>query len=134
VTSPIRPVYILSGLFADLLFTPYGPGGYDTSGERPRMRYWGNGDTNSKWPWSTQDDAAAWTIDILLYGDGVQAGNGGFFTVRSGETTIEELATVHEKVFATKVDVTREGNVEDLETELARLRKEKDRARLIEYM
>jgi hypothetical protein len=53
------PVYILSGLFADLLCTPYGPGGFDTSGERPRMRYSGNGDTNSKWPWSTQDDAAA---------------------------------------------------------------------------
>jgi hypothetical protein len=133
-TSPIRPVYILSVLFADLLFTPYSPGGFDTSGERPRMRYWGNGVTNSKWPWSTQDDAAAWSIDILLYGDGVQAGKGGFFKVRSGETTIEKLAIVYEKVYATKVNVAREGSVEDLEAELARLRKEKGRARPIEYM
>jgi hypothetical protein len=81
-----------------------------------------------------EDDAAAWTIDILLYGDGVQAGNGGFFKVRLGETTIKELATVYEKVYVTKVDVTREGSMEDLEAELARLRKENGRARSIEYM
>jgi G3E family GTPase len=69
----------------------------------------------------------------LLYGDGVQAGKGGFFKVCSGETTTEELAAVHDKVFATKVDVTREGSVEDLEAGLARLRKEKRMARSIEY-
>ena len=70
----------------------------------------------------------------MSYEDGVQAGNGGFFKIRSGETTIEELAAVHEKVFETRVDVTREGSVEDLEAELALLPKEKGRARSIEYM
>lgn len=40
-TSPIRPVYVLTGLFSDLLFTQHGPKGFDTSGTRPRMRYWG---------------------------------------------------------------------------------------------
>ncbi|OBT69834.1 hypothetical protein VE03_00986 [Pseudogymnoascus sp. 23342-1-I1] len=133
-TSTIRPVYILTGIFTDLLFTPYGPGGFDTSGDRPRMRYWGNENTKSKWPWSTQDDAATRTIDILLHGDGVQAGKGGFFKIRSGVTTIEELAAVHEKVFRIKVDVTRAGSVDDLEKELARLRKEKGRTGYGEYM
>jgi hypothetical protein len=133
-SSTIRPVYIFSGLFSDLLFTQYGPGGFDTSGERPRMRYWGNGDTDNKWPWSTQEDAASWTIDILLHGDGVQAGNGGFFKFRSGVTTVAELAAVHEKVFGTKVDVTREGSQEDLESNLARLRKEKGPTGYLEYM
>lgn len=133
-TSTIRPVYILTGIFTDLLFTPYGPGGFDTSGDRPRMRYWGNENTKSKWPWSTQDDAASRTIDILLYGDGVQAGKGGFFKIRSGVTTIEELAVVYEKVFGVKVDVTRAGSVDDLEKELARLREEKGRTGYGEYM
>lgn len=133
-TSTIRPVYILTGIFTDLLFTAYGPGGFDISGDRPRMRYWGNENTNSKWPWSTQDDAASRTIDILLHGDGVQAGKGGFFKIRSGVTTIEELAAVQEKVFGVKVDVTRAGSVDDLEKELARLRKEKGRIRYGEYM
>lgn len=131
-TSSIHPVYIFSGLFTDLLFTQYGPGGFDTSGEQPRMRYWGNGKVD-KWPWSTQNDVAEWTIDILLYGDGVQAGKGGFFKVRSGVTTIEELAAVYEKVFGTKVDLIREGDVGELEAKLAKLRKE-DRRGYLGYM
>jgi hypothetical protein len=131
-TSSIRPVYILSGLFADLLFTQYGPGGFDTTGERPRMRYWGSGKTD-RWPWSTQADAAEWTIDILLYGDGVQSGKGGFFKISSGVTTIEELAAVYEKVFGTSIELTREGSVEDLETKLAKMRKE-NKTGYLEYM
>jgi nucleoside-diphosphate-sugar epimerase len=47
-TSTVRPVYIMSGLFSDLLFTKYGPGGFNTSGERPQMQYWGRGDIKSK--------------------------------------------------------------------------------------
>ena len=133
-TSSIRPVYILSGLFADLLFTPYGPGGFDTTGDKPRMRYWGKGDTENKWPWSTQDDTAAWTIDILMYGDGVQAGKGGFFKFSSGVTTVAELAATYEKVFGTKIEVTREGSQEDIEADLARLRKEKGVTGYFEYM
>lgn len=132
-TSSIRPVYVFSGLFADLLYSPYGPGGFDTSGKRPKMRYWGDGNTD-RWPWSTQADAAEWTIDILLYGEGVEDGKGGYFKIHSGVTTIDELAAVREKVFGAKVDVVREGDLEDLEAELARLRREKGRARYGEYM
>ncbi|KAI0863585.1 hypothetical protein F4860DRAFT_522194 [Xylaria cubensis] len=122
-TSTIKPVYIFSGLFADLLFTPYGPGGFDTSGESPKMRYWGDGMAD-KWPWSTQADAAEWTIDILFHGEGVQIGQGGFFKISSGVTTIRELAEVYELVFGTKVDVVREGSIKDLEAKLVLLRKE----------
>jgi nucleoside-diphosphate-sugar epimerase len=133
MTSSIHPVYMLSGLFADLLLTPYGPGAFDKSGGVPRMKFWGDGDT-SKWPWSTQNDAAEWTIDVLLHGDGVQAGKGGFFRIRSGDTTIRELAAAYEKVFGTKIQVNREGDLEDLEAEVARLRKENGRAGYFKYM
>lgn len=133
-TSSIKPVYIFSGLFADLLYTVYGPGGWDLSGRNPRMRYWGEGNAVGKWPWSAQDDAAAWTIDILLHGEGVQEGNGGFFKFSSGVTTIQELAATYEKVYGTQVDVVREGSLEDLVMELARLRKEKGVALNHEYM
>jgi nucleoside-diphosphate-sugar epimerase len=131
-TSSIRPVYIFTGLFSDLLFTQYGPGGFDTTGEQPRMRYWGDGQTD-KWPWSTQDDAAEWTIDILLYGEGLQAGKGGFFKISSGVTTIEGLAAVYDKVFETRIQLTREGSIEDLEAKLARLRRE-NRTGYFEFM
>ncbi len=133
-TSPLEPVYIFSGLFADLLYTVYGPGGWDVSGKNPRMRYWGEGNVVGKWPWSAQDDAAAWTIDILLQGEGVQEGKGGFFKFSSGVTTIQELANSYESVYGMKVDLVREGSVEYLEIELARLRKKKGVALNHEYM
>jgi len=122
-TSAIHPVYIMSGLFADLIYTVYGPGGFDTSGERPSMRYWGNEDTNSKWPWITQGDCAEYTIDVLLHGEGVQAGKGGIFKFRSGVATIAEFAEAYETVHGVKVDLVRKGDVADLEKELAAMRK-----------
>jgi hypothetical protein len=70
----------------------------------------------------------------LLYGEGVQAGEGGYFEIRSGVTMIEELAVAHEKVFGAIVEVVREGSGADLEAKLARQRIERARARYIEYM
>lgn len=52
----------------------------------------------------------------------------------SGVTTIRELATVYEKLSGTKVNAVQEGSLEDLVEELARLRKEKCKARNVEYM
>ncbi|PMD45886.1 NAD(P)-binding protein [Hyaloscypha variabilis F] len=124
-SSFIKPVYILTGLFADLLYTVYGPGKFVVKeGEGPRMEYWGDGNRD-KYPWTTQENAAAWTIDILMHGTGVQAGEGGFFKIRSGVTTIDELAAVK---------VTKRGSTANLVAELARLRKEKGRVNYIEYM
>ena len=136
-TRSIRPVSVLTGLFADLFYTPYGPGGFDTRAEKPRMRYWGADDAGAtdKWPWSTQADAAEYTIDMLLHGKGVRAGEGGFSRIRSGTTTVRELAVMYERVHGVQVDGTREGSVEELEAELARLRLlQKGRAAYIEYM
>ena len=135
-TSTIKPVYIITGVFADLLFTPYGPGMFTVSdsGEgEGKMRYWGEGDRDV-YPWSTQDDASEWTIDILLHGKGVQNGEGGFFRVRSGVTCVREMAAVYEEVHGRKVEVERVGSTEDLERELKVLREVRGRKRAIEYM
>lgn len=121
-TSSIKPVYIINGIFADLLWSPYGPGAFE-AGEKPRMKYWGDNGTTDKHPWITQSDAAEWTIDVLLYGEGVQAGNGGIFRIQTGNTTIKELAAVYQKVYGTEVELVLEGSVEDLDTKLTTLRK-----------
>jgi hypothetical protein len=121
-TSPIKPVYIINGIFADLLWSPYGPGAFE-AGEKPKMKYWGDHGKTDKHPWIAQGDAAEWTIDILLHGEGVQAGNGGIFKIQSGNTTIEELAAVYENVYGTKVEVVCEGSAEELESKLAEMRK-----------
>jgi hypothetical protein len=51
------------------------------------------------------------------------------FKVLSAETTFRELAAVHEKIYGTKVDISHEGSLEDLEIKLAKMRKETARAR-----
>ncbi|KAK1851698.1 nad dependent epimerase [Colletotrichum chrysophilum] len=133
MTSPINPVYIFTGVFADLLYTPYGPGGFDITGDIPVMKYWGDGNKQVH-SWTDQDDAAAWTIEILLNGEGVREGKGGFFRIRSGEHTIEDLALIYEEATGTYVEVRRQGDLVDLANEVAGMRREKSRARYIEYL
>lgn len=128
-TSSIRPVYIFSGLFADLLYTPYGPGGFHEG----KMRYWGDGDED-KYPWTTQEDAAEWTVDLLLYSPAVIAGEGGKFKFSGGVTTICELAAVREEFFGGEVEVERVGSMEDLERKLEGMRREGGRERYVEWM
>ncbi|KFA61012.1 hypothetical protein S40285_02746 [Stachybotrys chlorohalonatus IBT 40285] len=117
MTSSIRPVYLFTGVFHSLLFTPFGPGGFDTADGVPRMHYWGDGD-QIKHPWSHLNDVAAWTIEILINGDGVRDGNGGFFSLRSGRHTIRELARTYQEVTGTEVQVIRQGNLEDLKNHI----------------
>lgn len=133
-TSSIKPVYIFTGLFADLLYTRYGPGGYTPQGEgKARMGYWGAG-LCDKWPWSNQDDVAEWTIDILMYGEGVLEGKGGTFKVSSGVTTVQEMADARSKVFGEQIEVVREGSFADLEKRLADLRRENGRKGFLKFM
>lgn len=81
------------------------------------MHYWGDGD-QIKHPWSHLNDVAAWTIEILINGDGVRDGNGGFFSLRSGRHTIRELARTYQEVTGTEVQVIRQGNLEDLKNHI----------------
>lgn len=133
MTSSINPVYLFTGVFHSLLFTPYGPGGLDTADSGPKLHYWGDGD-QTKHPWTHMDDAVAWTIEVLINGDGVRDGNGGFFSFRSGRHTIRELARAYQDVTGTEVQIVRQGNLEDLRTRLARERAEKGRERYFEYL
>lgn len=121
-TSSIKPVYIMNGIFADLLWSPYGPGAFE-EGEKPKMKYWGDHGRTDKHPWIAQRDAAEWTIDILLHGDGVLAGKGGVFKIQTGSTSIDELAAVHEKVYGVKVEFVIEVSAEELESKLIEMRK-----------
>lgn len=132
MTSSVRPVYMNTGVFTDLLYTPYGPGGWDVSGANPKIQYWGEGNAQ-KLHWSHLNDVADWTIDLLFRND-VQEGKGGFFNMQSGASTLEEIASTWERVTGTKVDLVREGSLKDLEVRVAKARAEKGRGRYIEYI
>ena len=111
LTSPINPVYIINGTFAEWIYREPGDGPIvDT--------YFGDSDKYKR-PWSTMDDAAVYTIEILLNGEGVREGKGGVFRFRSGEHTLREQAKVFERVTGRKVDLVRKGDLEDAERALA---------------
>jgi nucleoside-diphosphate-sugar epimerase len=133
MTSTINPVYLFTGTFSDLLLTQYGPGSFTSDGGKAKFKYWADGNLR-KWSWSAQDDVAAWTIEILINGEGVQEGEGGFFRFRSGEVTIDSLADAYKRITGNEVEVTRMGELEDIEKDVARLRLEHGRAKHWTYL
>ncbi|RSM16702.1 hypothetical protein CDV31_004474 [Fusarium ambrosium] len=131
LTSPIKPVYIFNGVFDSLLFTAFGPGGFDTTGEVPTLKYWGD-EPNRKFWWIAQEDAAAWTIELLFNKD-VQEGKGGVFRFRSGEVTLDELVAAYHKATGSPAKVVRAGSVEDIAQEVQAARAEKGPAGYWDY-
>lgn len=134
-TSSINPIYIFTGYFSDLFLTKFGPGSLtvDDEGKKDSLRYWGNGNT-TKLSWSSLDDVAAYTIEILVNGEGVREGKGGFFRFRSGEVSIEEFAEIYRRVSGRDTEIKRMGDVADLERHLANLRLKHGRTGLFAYM
>jgi len=133
MTSPIRPVYIFTGMFGDLVYTPFNPGCFEVIDGTPTITYWGDAD-KYKFPWTAHEDVAAYTIEILLDGQGVQDGLGGFFRVKSGEHTFHEFAAAYEEVMGDKVRVIKRGTEEQLDELLAKERRTKGRSHYMEYI
>ncbi|KAK7414541.1 hypothetical protein QQX98_006568 [Neonectria punicea] len=88
---------------------PYGPGSFTSDGGKAKLEYWADGN--------------------LRRMSCVQEGKGGFFRFRSGEVTIDSLADAYKRVTGNEVEVTRMGELEDLERDVARLRLEHGRAK-----
>ncbi|KAM0479525.1 hypothetical protein ACHAPX_004741 [Trichoderma viride] len=132
MTSSVKPVFMNVGIFADLLYGPFGPGGWDTTGANPTIEYWGQGNQR-KIHWSELNDVAEWTIDILQSKD-VQAGKGGTYQMQSGASTLEEFAATWTKVTGEEVHLVNRGSLEDLESLVYTARKEKGTGRYIEYL
>ena len=132
MSSSIRPVYLFNGMFSDILLTQFGPGNVTIEGGKAQFKYWGDGNVR-RWSWVSQVDAAAYTIEILLNGSGVQEGKGGVFRFRSGELTIESLAETYKRVTGNEVEITRVGDLEDLKQELTTLQAEVGRENYWSY-
>ncbi|KAI7772236.1 hypothetical protein LZL87_007597 [Fusarium oxysporum] len=130
-TSPIKPVYIITGFFADYLLLP-GTGPFESDGKSAKLHYWGDLHKR-KIPWTPMDDAAVWTIELLKQSD-VVAGNGGIFKFQSGVNTLEELAREYERVTGVVVDLIEDGSAEDIHRELKASKKAKGRAGWREYL
>lgn len=135
LTSSIRPTYILSGVLAEVLFSVPGHGDFSPKNngvwnpEAKSFEVWGTG--KETWHWTTERDAADFAADIVGKDETVE---GGFWSVCSGEHTLEEIAEVYEAVKGRKVQINKRGTVDDLRERALRARKDGSRQRFWEYI
>ena len=135
LSSQIKPTYIFTGVLAEVLFSVPGHGDFSPKNngvwdpDAKSMEVWGTG--KETWHWTTERDAADFAADIISK-DG--AAEGGFWSVCSGEHTLEEVARVYEKVKGRKVCVNKRGSVEELRERALQARQNGSRQRYWEYI
>ncbi|KAI0157153.1 hypothetical protein GGR52DRAFT_565500 [Hypoxylon sp. FL1284] len=135
LTSEIRPIYVLTGIFAEVLFAVPGHGDFSPKNhgcwdsEQKRLEIWGSGD--EPWHWSTEHDAAEFTVEIVLREDAAQ---GGFWRVCSGVSTLREIFATYEKVRDRKIDVEVMGTVDGLRERAMQARREGSRRNFWSYI
>ncbi|EJD41355.1 NAD(P)-binding protein [Auricularia subglabra TFB-10046 SS5] len=111
----IKPIYIMSGVLAEVLFCLPGRGDFVPANNgmwdpaRKALEIWGSG--NEVWHWTTERDAAEFAAAIVSHDD---ASQGGVWRVCSGSNSLRELAATYEAVREVKVDIQTKGPVEKL--------------------
>lgn len=132
LTSPIKPVYVFTGIFGEYLFSPAGPGmlSKDESGAAS-VQVWDQGD--AKWSWTSMKEAAEFSISLLTRKD-VQEGAGGYFAVKSGDCSPRDIAKAYETVTGVSVDVKYAGAVDSVGQQLQQARQEHGPSQYKQYL
>ncbi|OTA67157.1 NAD(P)-binding protein [Hypoxylon sp. EC38] len=128
MSSPIKPIYVYIGIFAETLFSVYGHGhvGPDMplvwNPSTKTVNVWGSGHTT--WFWTTERDAAEFTAEIVQRDD---ASQGGFWNVCSGAHSLRQIAETYQHVRGTDVKVNVQGTIDELENKALAARKNGDK-------
>lgn len=115
LTSTIKPVYILTGAFAEVYFSVPGHGNFSPAYNGPwdpeehTVDIWGTGD--EKWDLTTEHDAAEFSVEVIQRDD---APDGGFWQLHSGAYSPRELARIYKEVRGIEVGFNYRGSLEDL--------------------
>ncbi|OQU97760.1 hypothetical protein CLAIMM_03645 [Cladophialophora immunda] len=113
MTSSIKPVYFLTGSFAEYTYSPLVFPVLDKGdGSGKNIEYWGEPD--QMYDWTSMRDAAEFTFETLGQ-ESVKQGEGGIFTFRSGQMSLRQIAAAYEKVHGVKVGLVCKGSVAELE-------------------
>ncbi|KAI1442560.1 NAD(P)-binding protein [Annulohypoxylon stygium] len=135
LTSSIRPIYILTGVFAEVFFATPGHGDFTPQNhgcwdpQRKRLEIWGTG--NESWHWTTEQDAAEFAAEIVQRDD---AAEGGFWRLCSGVNNLREIAAAYETARGVKVEVEVMGTVEELRERALQARREGSRRNFWSYI
>lgn len=116
ITSTIKPIWVFTGVLAEVFFSVSGHGDLSPQNHgiwdpiAKSIDLFGTG--REKFDWTTEADAAAFSIAIV---ESPNAHEGGFYSVRSGCHSLREIKDTYERVRGTAVKVIEKGTVEDLE-------------------
>ncbi|ETS62417.1 nad dependent epimerase [Moesziomyces aphidis] len=116
LTSPIKPLFIISANFLDVFFGGEGQGDFTPAVGGPwdpktrEMHIWGTGD--EKWYFTTEADGAKWAVEVVT---SANAERGGFVTICSMHVSLNEIRHIYEATTGKHINVVRRGTVEDLE-------------------
>lgn len=128
MTSPIRPIYMYIGIFAETMFSMFGHGhvGPDMplvwDSDTKTINIWGTGHTT--WFWTTETDAAEFTAEVIQRDDAAQ---GGFWNVCSGAHSLREIAQIYERERGIRVTLNIQGSIDELEAKALTARKNGDK-------
>jgi hypothetical protein len=128
ISSPIKPIYLFTGVLMEVFFSlpghgdlsPANHGLWDPSPHK-RLVYWGEGD--EPWNFTTERDAAAYSIELVT---DENAAEGGYFKVHSGSYSPLEVKAIYETARGVTVDTQRLGGIDDLRALALKERSEGD--------
>ncbi|KAJ3536455.1 hypothetical protein NM208_g6703 [Fusarium decemcellulare] len=133
-TSPIKPIYMFIGIFAETMFSMFGHGhvGPDMpliwDAETKTMNIWGTGHTT--WFWTTETDTAEFTAEVIQRDDAVK---GGFWNVCSGAHSLRQVAETYERERGVKVTLNIQGSIDELEAKALDARSKGDKRKYYLY-
>lgn len=133
VSSSIKPVYVYTGVFGEAVLNPASSWmpSKDPATGRASAQVWGRGDATVSW--TSMKDAAEFSIRLLKRED-VQGGKGGYFSVKSGDTTACDVAETYRRTTGTPVDIEQMGSVDDLRDRVEQLRREHGPKEYMQYI
>ncbi|KAK7178440.1 hypothetical protein PSPO01_15513 [Paraphaeosphaeria sporulosa] len=135
LSSNIKPVYMFTGVFAETLFSIPNHGHFGVDGSNiwdmnhERIKIWGTG--HEPFYWTTENDAAEFTAEIIQRDD---AERGGIWNVCSGTHSLTETARLYEKERNKKVIVQMMGTVEQLREVSSKAREQGEMRRYEAYI
>ena len=134
LTSKIRPIYVFTGVLAEVLFSVPGHGSFSPENKGvwdpvdKRMEYYGTGE--EVWYWTAERDAAEFTAEILQL---EESDRGGYWNVYSGAQSLLEIAKTYERVRGS-VNVEWKGTVGNLKKDALETRsKARNKFQYFEY-
>ncbi|KAL9115780.1 MAG: hypothetical protein Q9227_000148 [Pyrenula ochraceoflavens] len=111
LSSSINPVYIYTGVLAEVLFSTLFTTKYNGIWDPDNKQFVTYGTGDEVWHVTTYADAAEYTIEILQL---PEVADGGFFSFASFAHSTKELADIYGKARGLEVPVKLQGSVSDL--------------------